>query len=83
MGTVALLVQVAEAMSSVKQLAAAIFGHGRVVGNSSLAAFVDRLPTLTLPAVAAQGLVTNGIWHFRQGQIQYPTLTRINGPNAV
>ncbi len=37
MGSVALLVQVAEAMSSVKQLAAAIFRHGRVVGNSSLA----------------------------------------------
>ena len=71
MGTVALLVQVAEAMSSVKQLAAAIFGHGRVVGNSSLA------------ALNAAGIVTpRGRPRGHQSRASRATLTKSNGALA-
>ncbi len=71
MGTVALLVQVAEAVSSVKQLAAAIFGHGRVVGNSSLA------------ALNAAGIVTPwGRPRGHQSRASRATLTKSNGALA-
>jgi len=71
MGTVALLIQVAEAMSSVKQLAAAIFGHGRVVGNGSLAALN-----------AADIVIPRGRLRGHQSRASRATLTKPNGALA-
>ena len=71
MGTVALLVQVAEAMSSVKQLAAAIFRHGRVVGNSPLA-----------PLNAPDIVTSWGRPRGHQSRASRATLTKSNGALA-